>query len=118
MEAIFSWTIDAATRRSRQEPLILTAAQSAGTERQLAALDFRNEHPLQWCDFGMLCALDFLEHKIKLLSQQRQNELLEVNDILRIIAAEREPVIKQSLHEFYSLTKRQTRFRYRCKRKE
>jgi hypothetical protein len=84
------------TNRTRQKSSIVDeTTRRAEIARQL---DCSHEDPLKWLDFGILCTCDFFEHEI--LGRLRQGQHLEIEDVLEIIAAERQNVASQNLHEF------------------
>jgi hypothetical protein len=74
--------------------------------------DIVDEDPLEWCDFGMLCALDLVEREI--VNRKTENRHLEIEDVLEIIAAERENVTSQSLHEIICSVRRTQTARLDC----
>jgi hypothetical protein len=61
--------------------------------------------PLEFWDFGMLCAFDLIRREIK--KRQKRGERVGAKEVLQIIAQERETVTSQSLHSFLCVSARQ-----------
>jgi hypothetical protein len=103
--------IRASLRRSRHESSVLNGlAESDRAQIRMAArLACLDEDPIRWWDLGMTHAFNVVEDKIKILARQGQDHHLELSDVLELIAAERETVIKESLHGFYLSSKDEQR---------
>src|SRR4051794_494616 len=67
--------------------------------RVAARLACEDADPLEFCDFGMLCAFDLIQREIE--QRQRRGEPVSVEEIIQMIAQERQTIGSQSLHQFY-----------------
>ena len=74
----------------------------AGTnlsKRIAARLQYLDDDPLDFWDYGMLCAFEIIEGKIREMIKESR-ELVRRKDVLKIIAVEQRIVESESLHFF------------------
>ena len=76
---------------------------SRAAARVAARLEFLEDDPLEFWDFGMVFALEVIARRLQELASIQQT--VTVADMLQIIAEEREDVLSKELHVFCSMTK-------------
>jgi hypothetical protein len=69
------------------------------SKRTAARLQYLDDDPLDFWDYGMLCAFEIIEGKIREMIKESP-ELVRLKDVLKIIAVEQRIVESESLHFF------------------
>jgi hypothetical protein len=61
-------------------------------------LEFLEEDPLEFWDFGMIFAFDLIAQRVHELAGV--NQIVTMNTVAKLLAEEREAVIRRELHSF------------------
>jgi hypothetical protein len=72
--------------------------------RVAARLQFLEEDPLEFWDFGMIFAFDVIAQKLQKIAGV--NQIVTVNTVAKLLAEEREAVVSRELHNFITATKK------------
>ena len=70
--------------------------------RIAARLQYLEDDPLDFWDYGMLCAFEIIEKRIREMIQGGR-ERISLSDVLKIVVAEKRIVESESLHFFYQM---------------
>jgi hypothetical protein len=69
------------------------------SKRIAARLQYLDDDPLDFWDYGMLCAFEIIEGRIREMTKEGR-ELVSLKDVLKVIAVEQRIVESESLHFF------------------
>jgi hypothetical protein len=95
-------------KKSSQKAMIGQTVDHLGagtnlSKRIAARLQYLDDDPLDFWDYGMLCAFEIIEGRIREMIKGNR-ELVRLKDVLKIIAVEQRIVESESLHFFYQIT--------------
>lgn len=77
-------------------------ARTSLCARIAARLQYLDDDPLDFWDYGMLCAFEIVEVRIRELIKGGR-ERIKLSDLLKIVAAEQQIVQSEGLHSFYQV---------------
>ena len=96
-------------KKSSQKVGIGSAFDDPGARTRLRAriaarLQFLDDDPLDFWDYGMLCAFEIIEARIQEMIKEGR-ERMKLSDLLKIVVAEQQIIQSESLHFFYQVSK-------------
>jgi hypothetical protein len=74
--------------------------------RVAARLEFLEEDPLEFWDFGMIFGFDLIAQRLQELAGV--NQIVTINTVAKLLAEERELVVSRELHNFVAGTEKPT----------
>ncbi len=78
-------------------------ARTSLCARIAARLQYLEDDPLDFWDYGMLCAFEIIEARIREMIKGGR-ERIKLSDVLKIVAAEQRIVQSESLHFSYQVS--------------
>ncbi|MBV9267831.1 MAG: hypothetical protein JO061_16810 [Acidobacteriaceae bacterium] len=95
-------------KKSSQKVGIGSVADDPGARTSLdariaARLQYLEDDPLDFWDYGMLCAFEIIEARIREMIEGGR-ERIRLSDVLKIVAAEQRIVESESLHSSYQVS--------------